>query len=151
MESVPAPLSSVAEHPVPGAELQAPEVPALLLGKDNDRRLFLRGILALEHHPVTFEARGTEALADLAPATGNELLVLDLDPVEGPWSEQLAGALRLRPSLRVVVLLPPGSEAARTEAAAAGARVTLQRPFTLRAFRDAIGDVLAGSAPGGPQ
>jgi DNA-binding NtrC family response regulator len=147
MESVPAPVAVPAARSVPREEAPRASVPAILVGADGDRRLLLRGILALEHHPLTLEARTAEELGELAPATGSELLVLDTDSEEGSWPEQLATVLRGRPSTRAVVLLPAGAEAGRAAAERAGARVTLHRPFSLRAFRDALDDALADDAP----
>lgn len=126
-------------------------VPAILVGRDGDRRLLLRGILALEHHPIAFEAREPAELADLPPAVERELLVLDLDADDGAGGERLADLARTRPSLRTVVLLPPGSDAGPAEALRLGARVALTRPFTLRAFREAVGDALADAPGGGPR
>jgi DNA-binding NarL/FixJ family response regulator len=148
MEAVLAPVAVPVARSVPREDGPKASVPAILVGTDGDRRLLLRGVLLLAHHPVTFEARTAEELGELAPATGSELLVLDTDAEEGSWPEQLATVLAGRPSMRAIVLLPAGAESGRSAAERAGARVTLHRPFTLRAFREALGDALATDGPG---
>lgn len=118
-------------------------VPAVLFGGDDDRRLLLKGILLLRHHPVSLEARTVEELRELAPSSRPELLVFDAG--DGPWAETLAASLRERPTLRAVVLLPPRSPGMRDEALHAGARSTVTRPFTIRELVDAIDDALAAA------
>ncbi len=138
--------SSVRDEAIgPGA--RSP-VPALLWVPDDDVRLLLRGLLALEHHPVALDAADSGALRRWSPGSV-ALLVIDAVSGADRWREELSEALRSRPELRAVVLLPPDGEDLRAEAEALGARVTLVRPFALREFARAIREALGvSSIPG---
>lgn len=123
----------------------APPVPAVLWVPDDDVRLLLRGILTLQRYPVTLELSSAEALRhwDAPPVA---LLVVDAVSGADRWREELTEALRARPELRALVLLPRDREALRREAEALGARATLVRPFAVREFVAAVREALAGSS-----
>jgi len=128
----------------------APEsVPTVLWIPDDDLRLLLRGILTLQHHPVVLELTSTEALRRWEPPS---VALIFLDAVSGSdrWREELAEALRVRPELRAVVLLPRDRDALRQEAERLGARATLARPFAVRDLMVAIRAALQG-LPGDPR
>ena len=120
-------------------------VPAVLWIPDDDVRLLLRGILTLHRHPVVLELPSNEALRrwDAPPVA---LLIVDAVSGSERWREELSDALRVRPGLRAIVLLPRDHEGWRNDAAALGARVSLVRPFAVREFVDAIHEALAGPA-----
>lgn len=123
----------------PGSE----PVPAVLWVPDDDLRLLLRGILTLQHHPVVLELSSAEALRRWeAPPVA--LLVVDAVSGAERWREELANALRARPELRAIVLLPHDRGGARREAVALGARATLARPFEIRDLVGAIREALGG-------
>jgi DNA-binding NarL/FixJ family response regulator len=122
-----------------------PPVPAVLWVPDDDVRLLLRGILTLQRHPVVLELASAEALHRWEPP---EVALLVVDAVSGAerWREELTEALRSRPELRAIVLLPRDHEALRREAEALGARATLVRPFAVRDLVAAIREALRGSS-----
>lgn len=122
-------------------------VPAILWVPDDDVRLLLRGILTLQHHPVVLEITSAEALRRWEP-TPIALFVLDAVSGAARWREELAEALRTRPELRPIVLLPRDSEPMRREAETLGARATLVRPFAVRDLVAAIREALRPSESG---
>ncbi len=120
-------------------------VPAVLWVPDEDVRLLLRGILTLQRHPVVLELASAEALHRWDPP---DVALLVIDAVSGAarWREELTDALRTRPELRAIVLLPRDREGLRAEAEALGARATLVRPFAVRDLVEAIREALRGSS-----
>lgn len=120
-------------------------VPAVLWVPDDDVRLLLRGILNLQRYPVALEIGSAEALRRWDPSP---VALLIVDAVSGAdrWREELAEALRVRPQLRALVLLPRDHEALQREAESLGARATLARPFAVREFVAAVREAL-GSSP----
>jgi len=122
-------------------------VPAILWVPDDDVRLLLRGILTLQHHPVVLEITSAESLRRWEPVSTALFLV---DAVSGAarWRDELAEALKTRPELRPIVLLPRDSEPLRREAEALGARATLVRPFAVRDLVAAIREALRSSGTG---
>jgi DNA-binding NarL/FixJ family response regulator len=147
-------VSGSAHGPAPVAGIARPEgeapVPAVLWVPDDDVRLLLRGILTLQRHPVVLELGSAEALRRWEPPE-TALLVVDAVSGASRWREELAEALRARPELRAIVLLPRDREGLRAEAEALGARATLVRPFAVRELVAAIREALRGSplVPGG--
>jgi DNA-binding NarL/FixJ family response regulator len=123
-------------------------VPAVLWIPDDDVRLLLRGILTLQHHPVALELTTAEALNRWEPPPV-ALLIVDAVSGSDRWRSELADALRARPELRAIVLLPRNREGLRTEAEELGARATLVRPFAIRDLVEAIREALRGSPLGG--
>ena len=122
----------------------ADPVPSVLWVPDDDVRLLLRGILTLQRHPVALELTSAEALRRWeSPRVA--LLVVDAVSGGKRWREELAEALRARPELRAIVLLPREREEMRREAEALGARATLTRPFAVRDLVAAIRTALGGS------
>lgn len=119
-------------------------VPSVLWVPDDDVRLLLRGILTLQRHPVVLELSSAEALRRWEPP---RVALLVVDAVSGAdrWREELAEAMRTRPELRAIVLLPRDRERLRREAEALGARATLVRPFAVRDLVAAIREALRGS------
>jgi len=116
-------------------------VPAVLWVPDEDLRLLLRGLLVLQHHPVVLELTSADALRRWeAPRVA--LLVVDAVSGADRWRAELAEALRSRPELRAVVLLPHDREGLRQEAEALGARATVVRPFAVRDLVGAIREAL---------
>lgn len=120
-------------------------VPAVLWVPDDDVRLLLRGILTLHRHPVVLELTSSEALQRWDPPP---VALLIVDAVSGAdrWREELAAALRARPELRAVVLLPRDRRGLRTDAEALGARATVVRPFAVREFVEALREALRAPA-----
>jgi DNA-binding NarL/FixJ family response regulator len=118
-------------------------IPAVLWVPDDDVRLLLRVILTLQRFPIALELSSAEALRRWEPPP---LVLFVVDAVSGAdrWREELAEALRIRPELRTVVLLPRDREALRREAEALGARATLVRPFAVREFVAAVREALRG-------
>ena len=120
-------------------------VPAVLWVPDDDVRLLLRGILTLLRYPVALELVSAEALRrwDAPPVA---LLIVDAVSGRDRWREELGEALRARPELRALVLLPRDQEGLRREAEGLGARAALVRPFAVREFLTAVREAL-GSSP----
>ncbi len=119
-------------------------VPSVLWVPDDDVRLLLRGILTLQRYPVALELSSAEALRRWeAPRVA--LLIVDAVSGVSRWREELTEALRARPELRAIVLLPREHEELRREAEALGARATLVRPFAVRDLVAAIRTALDGS------
>jgi len=119
-------------------------VPSVLWVPDDDVRLLLRGLLTLQRHPVVLELGSAETLRRWDPP---QVALLIVDAVSGAdrWREELADALRTRPELRAIVLLPRDHEALRRDAESLGARATLVRPFAVRDLVAAIRQALRGS------
>ncbi|HTT16750.1 MAG TPA: hypothetical protein VMH49_05285 [Thermoplasmata archaeon] len=120
-------------------------VPAVLWVPDDDVRLLLRGILTLQRHPVVLELTTAESLHRWEPAPV-ALLIVDAVSGASRWREELTEALRARPELRALVLLPRDHDALRREAEGLGARATLVRPFAVRDLVAAIREALRGSS-----
>ncbi len=136
--------SGTEAHVGTGSTGSGERVPAVLWVPDDDVRLLLRGILTLQRYPVVLELTSAESLHRWEPAPV-ALLVVDAVSGAGRWREELAEALRARPELRALVLLPKDSEALRRDAEALGARATLVRPFAVRDLVEAIREALRGS------
>ncbi|MGB6501422.1 MAG: hypothetical protein WBG19_08505 [Thermoplasmata archaeon] len=118
----------------------------ILIGANEDHRRLLRGLLLMSHRPIALEAPSLGAIPDPSPDAPPRILVF-VAPSDGePWSEELRGALRTRPELNALVLLPLDAPGTRASAARAGARAVLGRPFTSRDFTDAL-DRMVGSPP----
>jgi DNA-binding NarL/FixJ family response regulator len=128
-----------------GGQAGSEPVPAVLWIPDEDVRLLLRGILLLQRHPVVLELTSAEALHRWEPAPV-ALLIVDAVSGANRWREELAEAVKARPELRPIVLLPRDSESLRREAEALGARATLVRPFAVRDLVEAIREALRGSS-----
>jgi len=125
----------VAEEPPRQGRLES--IPSVLWVPDDDLRLLLRGVLALQHHPVVLELTTSEALRRWeAPPVA--LFIVDAASGADRWREELAAALALRPELRALVLLPRGQESVRGAAESLGARATLARPFAMKDLAEAI-------------
>ena len=116
-------------------------IPAILWVPDDDVRLLLRGILTLQHHPVVLEITTAESLQRWEPRS-ETLLIVDAVSGSSGWREALTEAVKLRPELRPIVLLPRDSEPMRREAEGLGARATLVRPFAVRDLVAAIHEAL---------
>jgi DNA-binding NarL/FixJ family response regulator len=125
----------------PGPE----RVPAVLWVPDDDVRLLLKGILMLQRFPVVLELTSADGLRRWEPSPV-ALLVVDAVSGQARWREELTEALKLRPELRAIVLLPRDTEALRREAEELGARATLVRPFAVRDLVSAIREALRGSS-----
>ena len=122
-------------------------VPAVLWIPDDDVRLLLRGILTLQRHPVVLELTTAEGLNRWDPPPV-ALLIVDAVSGSDRWRDELSEALRARPELRAIVLLPRNRESLRAEAEELGARATLVRPFAIRDLVNAIREALRGSSLG---
>ena len=117
-----------------GASFEPPgrTVEAVLLGRNDDTRLLLRGLLRLHHHRIVLEARTVEELEQLAPTPTPRVLLQDVDTGDDRWSDELAWALHQHPDLRAIVLLPSEGGGLRAEALRVRARSALVRPFAIR-------------------
>jgi DNA-binding NarL/FixJ family response regulator len=127
-----------------GRSASGEPVPSVLWVPDDDVRLLLRGILTLQRYPVALELTSAESLRRWESPTV-ALLVIDAVSGAGRWRAELTEALRARPELRAIVLLPREHEELRREAEALGARATLVRPFAVRDLVAAIRTALEGS------
>jgi DNA-binding NarL/FixJ family response regulator len=129
--------------PIAGPVAEPPALPAAILTADEDLRLLVRGVLTLHHHPILLEGSGPEFLRLLAGTDGPIALVFDVGDGGGTWANDLAALVAARPSLRAVVLLPPGRRDLIERAAASGARATIVRPVALRELVQALDSVRA--------
>ncbi len=135
----------------PGA-LPAPEgrpVEAVLLSRNDDTRLLLRGLLRLHHHRIVLEARTVDELRELAPGLGPRLLLQDVDTEDERWSDELAVVLHDHPDLRAVVLLPSEGGGLRAEAMRVGARAVIVRPFAIRELMRLVEEAVSSPDPVG--
>ncbi len=128
---------TAAAEPASSGERAREGAETVLWIPDDDRRLLVRGLLTLGHHPVVLEARSTEALRRWEPG-GPTVLVLDAISGAERWREELARAVGLRPELGAVVLLPSDDGALRAEAEKLGARAVVSRPFGARELLEAV-------------
>ncbi len=129
---------------------EAENPPVVLLVRDDDLRLLIRGVLTLYRYPVALEGSSPESLRRLGPLEQPTVLILDAGDGSGTWREDLAQTLRESPQLRAVVLFPAGAEASRAEAEALGARATVVRPVVLRELVAAIRAAIEGSSGSAP-
>lgn len=106
-------------------------LPAAILTSDDDLRLLIRGVLALDHRAVLVEGSGPEFLRLLAGSDGPMALFYDVSDAQKAWQEELAGLLRDHPSLRPIVLLPPGRSDLIDAAVRHGALAVVVRPVVL--------------------
>lgn len=120
--------------------------PVVVLVRDDDLRLLIRGVLTLYRYPVLLEGSAPDSLRRLGPLERPTVLILDAGEDDRRWREDLVSVLRERPELRALVLFPAGAEASRAEAERLGARVTLVRPVVLRELVRAIKDALGSSS-----
>ncbi len=112
--------------------------PAVILGRDEETRLLLRGLLRLHRHPVVQEAATVEELGELPSAAGHRILLYDVPAGDDRWATDLTSVLARHPDLRAVVILPPGTVTPEGEAQRAGARAILARPFAIQEFARAL-------------
>ncbi len=119
--------------------------PAVVLARNDDLRILIRGILLLEGLSIALEGRTPDVLRRLDPPERPTLLLLGVEDGDDRWADDLGQALQERPELRVIVLLPKGSEAAAGEAERRGARTVLVRPIALRELTEAVREALAAS------
>ena len=112
--------------------------PAVILGRDEETRLLLRGLLRLHRHPVVHEATTVEELGKLPSATGHRILLYDVLAGDDRWAAALTSVLEQHPDMRAVVILPPGATTPEGEAQRAGARAVLARPFAIQEFARAL-------------
>lgn len=116
---------------------------AVVVVRDDDLRLLVRGLLLLEHVAVILEGPGPEVLRRYTPLGARTLLVLDAETYGERWREEIAELRRTHPELRLVMLFAHASPHELEEAKAAGAHAALVRPIVLSAFVSAIGLALA--------
>ena len=120
--------------------------PALIVVRNDDLRLLVRGILTLSGHRVVQEHREVDALSCLEGVEAGSLLVLDVGDGTGEWAGSLASAVRAGEDLRAIVIVPGGDQRLRAMAVEHGARATVGRPLVLSEFLDALAGALG---PGG--
>lgn len=128
----------------PGSSGPARGAPAVVLARDDDLRILVRGVLLLEGHPIALEGRTPDVLRRLDAPERPTLLLLAVDDGDERWADDLAQALRERPELRAVVLLPRGLERLSEEAERQGARAVLVRPIALAELDRALREALSG-------
>lgn len=112
-------------------------------------RRLLVSLLQSEGHGVVEASDGLKALASLLRRRGEpeiDLLVTDLR-MPGCTGLDLLALVRLeRPEMPVVLITAFGDPATHLEARALGAAAVFDKPFDLRAFRDAVRVLLRGPA-----
>jgi len=121
-------------------------IPTAIWGANDESRLLLRGILQLHRYPLTREARSRGELERLPAET--RVLIYDTGWDATGWTGSVADVAQETPGLRVLVLLPTGSERPGSEGRGASALATLTKPFTTRDLIEAIDALVA--EPGRP-
>jgi CheY-like chemotaxis protein len=112
--------------------------PSVLLVRNLDTRLLLRGLLRLQRYPVVFEADRPEDLDRLPEGAGVSVIVIDQDADEADWNEDVRSVLARRPELRPILLTSDRSPEFATRAASAGVRAVVVRPFQIRELAQAL-------------
>jgi len=126
-----------------------PAVPAVVWGRVEETRLLLRGLLRLHRFAVVLEASTRDDLAGIPAGSDPRILVVDAEGGEADWPQDLAVALRERPELVAVVVLPRGVPAAEGRARFPGARAVVARPFAIHDLVAAL-DQAAEEPPSPP-
>ena len=135
--------SSLAAAPLAPSRAGRSHAPTAICASNDYIRLLLRGILRLDHYPVTKESASPGALG--RPPPESRVLVYDTGGAVAGGVESLEALARENPGLPVLALLPVGGEGLRAEAERAGARGTLVKPFSAHDLTEAIDALVCGS------
>ncbi len=122
-----------------------PEPTAVVVAKDAELRVFLRGLLRLHHVRVEGEAPGAGEGLELVRTFRPSLVFADAHLADGDPAALIAACHAAVPGLRAV-LVAPASRAPSPAQDGTGPDAVLHRPFRIRQFVEALG--LEG--PAGP-
>lgn len=119
----------------------------LVIDDDQTVREMLREFLKAEGHQPTLAGDGNQGLAALR-AGRFELVVTDLVMPNREGLETIQEIRRLQPDLKILAVSGGGPDCGLTYlriAKSMGATVTLAKPFTFDAFKQAVEEVFASS------
>lgn len=120
---------------------------AVVAAGDEETRVLFRGLLRLHRVRVDGEARGAEIGCELVRKIRPSVVLVDTVLHDGSWVDLLSETRTHAPTSRFILV---ASVSAPTPAAPDGMRpdATLQRPFRISAFAEALGpSSLDGPAP----
>jgi DNA-binding NarL/FixJ family response regulator len=116
----------------------------LFLCDDNEGYRALARIVLQDGHEVVGEAANGRQAIELAPATGPDVLLLDLNMPVLSGMEALPRLRTLLPDTKIVILTTGRSPDERRQAFDAGADGFIVKPESVFALPDELGRVLAG-------
>ena len=110
----------------------------VIVSRNDETRLLLRGLLRLHHIPVPTEGSSVEGMTDLIAAGDHAVLLLDVDLEEKEWVGAVRSLRERCSELRVVLLTPSRSPRVDALAKEAGVSTVLRRPFAVHELIDAV-------------
>lgn len=146
-QPVRSPSEPTAPAPSPASEAPPGRPPTVLLVRNPETRLLLKGLLLLFRYPVLLEAERPDDLAQLPRTRPTTLLLLDADTESGDWAADVRAVLEEHPDLSPILLTSVSSPETSARAAQTGIEAVLIRPFTIREFGRILETVRAGSPP----
>ncbi len=114
-----------------------PPQTAVVVARDEETRILLRGLLRLRHFRVLGEAEGSTHAIELLQTNSPSVLVVDASLAEGSASALIREARRAVPSTRIVLVGLPGSTGA-PPATSPEPDAVLPRPFRISQFEAAV-------------
>jgi DNA-binding NarL/FixJ family response regulator len=126
----------------PKSDAPPPGRPAVLVA-DEELHPLLAGLLRLERHRIVREAASLGDLSREPLDPPSATLVFAPAAGSRDWPSMLSEVLRARPEWAAVVLLGAADEPMRAAAVAAGARLVLVRPVSLKEFGEALASMTA--------
>lgn len=115
----------------------APAPTAVVVAREEETRILLRGLLRLRHFRVVGEAEGSTHGLELLKAAPPSVLVVDASLAEGSTGSLIREARRVAPGTRIVLVGTPGrSGLPGSDGGAPDA--LLPRPFRIAQFEEAL-------------
>lgn len=110
---------------------------AVVVARDEETRILLRGLLRLRHFRIVGEAEGSTEAAELVRLHQPKVLVVDASLAEGSAGSLIRTARQIAASTRIVLVGPPGPNSS-TPAISPAPDATLPRPFRIHDFERAV-------------
>ena len=129
--------------------MRGSEPVGIVVAGDDSLRLLFRALLRLNHIWVAGEAKGVEQALDLVRDHRPQIILVDVDLVQGTWPVLVTYARAIVPGLRVILTAPSTHPPTRALDAPERPDVILLRPFRISQFMEVVAPTLSkrGSQP----
>ena len=121
----------------PGMDPPVPAPTAVVVAREEETRILLRGLLRLRHFRVLGEAEGSTHATELIRSEAPGVLVVDASLAEGSVTSLIRTTREVAPGTRIVLVGPFGRESS-PPASDAEADAVLPRPFRISQFEEAL-------------
>ncbi|HKS59787.1 MAG TPA: hypothetical protein VJS68_03300 [Thermoplasmata archaeon] len=130
----------------------------VIVARNEETRLLLKGLLRLHRHRVIGEAFTLEQAESLVGGSAPALLLVDAEADTEEWAS-LRKSIEIHPGLKAILITPSRSKSGEDRAREAGFDALVRRPFAVRELIDAVGRLFppappsassSGSLPGAP-